>query len=284
MKRYTYDFIKQQFEKEGCVLLSKEYINSRQKMYYVCSKGHEHSICWGDWQQGRRCAYCSGWFRKDIGFIKSEFEKEGYILLTKKYINCKQKINYICPNGHQHNIRWNDWQQGCRCLYCYGNIKLTVEFIKGQFKKERYKLLTKEYKGTHKKLKCICPNGHKYETIWSNWISGVRCSTCWNIKNYGSGNPNWKGGISCEPYCDVWLDKYFKESIKERDNHQCQNPDCWGTSETLCVHHIDYNKKNCSPNNLIVLCNSCNSRANKNRKWHTSWYRAIMTRRYKYKY
>ena len=36
----------------------------------------------------------------------------------------------------------------------------------------------------------------------------------------GENNPNWKGGISCEPYCDVWLDKHFKESIKERDGYK----------------------------------------------------------------
>lgn len=107
-----------------------------------------------------------------------------------------------------------------------------------------------------------------------------------NNPNYGNGdkimgnkNPNWKGGISCEPYCDVWLDKGFKESIKQRDGYKCMNPDCWGNTYRLSVHHIDYNKKNCDPQNLITLCTSCNARANFNRKWHTAWYRAIMYRR-----
>ena len=94
--------------------------------------------------------------------------------------------------------------------------------------------------------------------------------------NSGPLNPNWKGGISCEPYCDVWADKEYKESILERDNHRCQNPDCWGTSERLSVHHIDYNKKNCRPENLITLCNSCNSRANKNRECWQKLYKDIM--------
>ena len=90
---------------------------------------------------------------------------------------------------------------------------------------------------------------------------------------------NWKGGISCEPYCYIWLDKEFKESIKERDNYQCQNPDCRGTSERLTIHHVDYNKKNCGPENLITLCNSCNSRANFDREWYIAYYREIMRRR-----
>ena len=87
------------------------------------------------------------------------------------------------------------------------------------------------------------------------------------IKLSGPNHWNWQGGISAEPYCDVWLDKEYKESIRKRDNYKCQNPSCWNNYNhlTLHIHHIDYNKKNCHPFNLISLCNSCNSRANHNR-------------------
>jgi len=100
-------------------------------------------------------------------------------------------------------------------------------------------------------------------------------------KFIGENNPNWKGGISCEPYCDVWLDKDFKEAIKERDGYQCLNPTCNKTSNRLSSHHINYIKKDCRPENLITLCVSCNSKANKDRKWHKSWYKAVIYRRYK---
>ena len=117
---------------------------------------------------------------------------------------------------------------------------------------------------------------------WSKWYIGQRCITCSNInfsiKQTGSGNPSWKGGISCEPYCDVWLDKEYKESIKERDGYECRNPDCWGTSKRLIPHHIDYNKKNCKPDNLITLCNSCNSRANTKRGYWMSLYQDKINR------
>lgn len=80
----------------------------------------------------------------------------------------------------------------------------------------------------------------------------------------GPANPNWKGGISCEPYCDVWLDKQYKNSIKERDNNVCQNCGIIKMlslkvfSADLSIHHINYIKKDCLPNNLITICNSCN--------------------------
>lgn len=100
----------------------------------------------------------------------------------------------------------------------------------------------------------------------------------------GENNPNWKGGISCEPYCQVWSDKEYKESIKQRDYHTCQNPYCYKKAKRLHIHHVDYNKKNCGPDNLITVCVGCNSRANKDREWHTAWYQIIMNHKYGYVY
>ena len=92
----------------------------------------------------------------------------------------------------------------------------------------------------------------------------------------GSNNPNWKGGITFESYCEIWTDKEYKEDIKKRDNYQCQNSDCWNkNSIDLMIHHIDYNKKECSPSNLITLCRSCNARANFNRDYWQQTYQAI---------
>jgi len=42
--KYTYDFIKNFFEKEKCKLLETEYINSLTKMKYICNCGNESSI------------------------------------------------------------------------------------------------------------------------------------------------------------------------------------------------------------------------------------------------
>jgi hypothetical protein len=101
-----------------------------------------------------------------------------------------------------------------------------------------------------------------------------------SLRMSGKGNPSWQGGIAAEPYCDIWLDQDYKESILERDNHTCQNPDCWKTSGILCLHHIDYIKKNCDPWNLIALCNSCNGRANFNKEYWQELYQNIVMKKY----
>jgi hypothetical protein len=278
-KRLTIEFIRFKFDREGYNLLTKEYKNCDQKLKYICPNGHRHNISWSNFRCGHRCSYCAGQGKLTIEFIRSEFAKEGYILLTRGYKNNRQKLDYICPEGHKHFIRWYNWKNRQRCPYCDGQGKLTIEFIRSEFAEEGYYLLTTMYINSQQELDYICPKEHKHNITWNRWQQGQRCNICAYIKLSGEGNSQWKGGIACEPYCSIWLDKEFKESIKERDNHQCQNPDCWGTGGKLIGHHIDYNKKNCAPSNIITICDSCNGRANFNREYWQDFYTGIVIKR-----
>ena len=282
MKKLTINFIRKEFDKKGCKLLTKTYKNSKQKLDYICPKGHSHSISWNSFKAGCRCYHCFGLVKLTIEFVRKEFKKEGYKLLTKVYRNANHKLDYVCSKGHKHQMSWHNWQQGHRCPYCSKKLKYNIDDIRKEFKKEGYTLLTGVYKNVFAKLNYICNRGHISSVIWHNWkISGARCIKCKYEDMLMENNPNWKGGISCEPYCQDWT-KILKDFIKERDGNRCLNPDCWRNIHKLSVHHIDYNKKNCEPQNLITLCTSCNSRANKDRNWHKSWYKAIIKRRYNY--
>ena len=201
------------------------------------------------------------------------------------YVNNKTKLKYICKNGHKHGVRWCNWLQGQRCPSCAGLTKPTIKYINKEFNKENYKLLSDIYNNNYTKLNYACPVGHKHSISWNNWYGGHRCPTCVIINNFGASNPAWAGGISYEPYCQVWKDKEYKEDIKIRDDYKCLNPSCVYTKlEDLVIHHIDYDKKNCKPPNLITVCRSCNNKANKDREWHTAWYQTILSKRYNYKY
>jgi hypothetical protein len=92
-------------------------------------------------------------------FVKSEFEKEYYTLLSKEYKNNHTKLDYLCPEGHTCSITWRDWYSGYRCPYCAGKAKKSILDIKKVFEDEGYILLTKEYKNNKQKLYFICPNG-----------------------------------------------------------------------------------------------------------------------------
>ena len=85
----------------------------------------------------------------------------------------------------------------------------------------------------------------------------------------GDKNPNWAEGKSKERYGEDWTDE-LRESIRMRDKYICQlcgiHQD--EIERKLQVHHIDYNKYNLNPNNLISLCTSCHMKTNFNRE---SW-------------
>lgn len=269
--------------------MTDEYKNCESVLKYVCPKGHKSSTNWHRWKRGQRCRYCG--YKKaapkmslGIETVRSAFSSEGYMLLNTEYKNNTQKLRYICSEGHEYRISWVSWKNGARCAVCSGTAKHSIEFVRRSFGKEGCKLLSKTYKNNKTKLYYICSNGHTASTTWNDWVRGFRCRACWFERSSGSTHHNWKGGITCEPYCDIWLDKEYKESIKDRDGHKCLNPDCRNNYKTLNIHHIDYNKKSCGPENLITLCTSCNARANFDRRWHKAWYRAILHRRYGYNY
>lgn len=287
-KKLTYEFVKRSFDKEGYTLLSTEYKNSKTKLDYICPKGHRHNIIWNAWAKGKRCSICAGNAKLTIDFVRESFEKEDYVLLTTKYTNAKTKLKCVCPAGHTYYVCWSMWSAGRRCKVCSYIVRVKRQrksfiLIEKSFLDEGYTLLSKfvDYiNACDSKLKYICPNGHTCYISWSDWFDGNRCPVCKSINFSGANNPNWRGGVSFEKYCAVWQDQEYKKDIRERDGNRCLNP--YYNSKypnDLTIHHIDYDKQNCHPSNLITVCRSCNSRANYDRKWHKAWYQAIMYRR-----
>ncbi len=90
---------------------------------------------------------------------------------------------------------------------------------------------------------------------WNNGLPGRSGKEC----NF------WQGGIYKNPYPVDWTET-LRRSIRERDRYICQICGKPQGDKTHHIHHIDYNKENCNPKNLITLCCNCHMKTNSNRK------------------
>ncbi len=287
--RIDFNIIKKSFKNAGYKLFSKKYKGNKQKLAYECPHGHKSEITWHGWSAGQRCKKCFYISRKTpINDLKKEFTKRGYTLLSTKYKDVNSKIKYICPNGHRHKMQIIAFRRGNNCPTCAIEIikkklRKPINEIVLSFQKEGYALLTptSEYKNANQKLKVQCPRGHIYHVRWRMWNSGRRCRNCFIEDNVGSNHYSWRGGISAEPYCFIFKNKEWRGIIYERDKEKfCWNPLCEDRGSQENLHHIDYNKKNCGPKNIIKICNSCNGVANFNRDWWEGYYTEVMRRRF----
>lgn len=84
---------------------------------------------------------------------------------------------------------------------------------------------------------------------------------------------NWKGGLSFEPY-GLEFNEDLKEVIRNRDRRKCFMCEITEleSGEKLHCHHIDYNKRNNNPDNLISLCRKCHCKTNWNREYWKQYF------------
>lgn len=289
--RLTFEYVKEIIEKEGYKLLSTIYVNASEKLLIQCTKGHIYEASWDIFNRGNRCKKCSvertsSKQRHSLEYIREQIEHNEYKLLSNNYKNASTKLILSCSRGHIYETNWNAFQGGTRCYTCFGTPKKNIDEIRSFSKSVGYELLSNMYINAVEKLKFKCPNNHIFECSWNNFGTnhGSRCPICWSIQNRGPNHCQWRGGLSFEPYCEIFSDKEFREYIKERDGYKCLNPCCSKKSNILAIHHIDYIKKNCNQENLITLCSSCNGKANYNRDWYKLWYQILMNQRYGFIY
>lgn len=178
--KYTIEEVKEYIESFRYKLLSEEYINAHEKLEIKCSKGHKYNASFSDFKQGRRCPYCSENIKYTYDEVKNYIESFNYKLLSTEYINANKHLLVQCPNGHKpYQVTFSAFKNGeHRCSECYGNSKLTYEYVKEYIEFFEYELLREEYKNAQTKLKIQCPLGHQYNVSFDSFKRGNRCPYC----------------------------------------------------------------------------------------------------------
>jgi hypothetical protein len=206
-------------------------------------------------------------------------------VMSEKHYNCKGINN---PNYGRHLSSENKQ----KISKANKGLKRTPEVI------EKLRIAGTGRKGT----KGFTGKHHSQENIkrWSNIKTGKRMSesTKQKLKIINTGKELssetkqkirvsliqekcylWRGGTSKEQY-PFEFNHELKESIRRRDEYQCQICYILQNGQRLSVHHIDYNKHNLNKNNLISLCHSCHSKTNNNREYYMQYFNIIMRNNY----
>lgn len=227
----------------------------------------------------RVCAYCKKQFNT-YPSLKSKYcnmecyyaDREPPVVLTCQFceepfteylsdIDTGRRSGLYCSSDCRHNAR----RVICSCAHCgaeFVESRSRVNESKGIYcSKVCYSVATSldTSRGVWKKCK-TCQKDFRVSpyVVKKGW--GDFCSR--KCSHVGENNPQWIDGHTVE-YPPVWT-REFRMAIRKRDGFKCRLCHKHGFD----VHHIDYDKQNCSPENLATLCHSCHAKTNHGReKW-----------------
>lgn len=224
----------------------------------------------------------------EYSYIKKQFEKEGYTLLSTEYVNNKIKLAYRCPEGHCHSIKWNDFQQGYRCPICAnlnklgagnGNWKGGVrdlqiplyETYAHQF--EKYQIVYKIKKNNFDLLGIHCMYCNQ---IFVPKVQAIKARIN-TINGVYTGERNLYCSDNCKKACPTFGKQLYPEGFKPatsrevqpelrklvlaRDDYRCIKCGKGLEESELHCHHIDPVSQNpiesADMDNCVILCKEC---------------------------
>lgn len=210
---------------------------SGYKTHWRCSRGHEWEV---SFKGLKGCPYCASNGMKLPQDYNILARKLGFKWVGPNVKNGHTKTNWICNKGHTISTTYNNMLVRGGCYMCMPNCPKNEFDYYALAKNVGIKYIGPFPKTTMRKTGWICKRGHSVQTTYHAVVSGHICRKCYLINNTGSGNCNWRGGPRF-PYSDEF-DEVLKESIRNRDNNECQV--CGrvildGTRmRSLDVHHI----------------------------------------------
>lgn len=270
----------------------------KKKIYYCKESNCENTICYSNWKSGSGfCRSCANKGERNPSF------KTGYTILKHYCIVCDKEVS--CPDTMCSSCAttelWKNKEYRKKVITKekYAKI-LTKDFLIKEYtnnKKSAYTIAKQikcnpsvvyTYLRKHKiKIRhkqkieqhyCI-EEGCNTKISDNNWRYGKhRCPSCAMRKmtlelfEDPRNHPRWIKDRSLMEYGDEF-DSALKEAIRQRDGYKCQECGCTQleNGRQLDVHHIDYDKKHNTFDNLIALCHRCHMRTNGNKDNRNKW-------------
>lgn len=210
-----------------CVICKKEFYPNKDQ-YYRVKKG-KVIVCSKNCQNKRVSIIMTKPFNTYCKVCNKLLKRSPSAIKNRKNIYCSKQ----CQGEAKHYANGKD----IKCAYCGKNIK-----------RSNFRLVkTKQH---------FCSAECQHKLIKPPLMVGIN-------------HPRWLGGFNRRGYPREEWNNTLKLSIRQRDNFKCK---ICGVPEEECftkldIHHIDYDKNNNNPNNLIALCHSCHSKTGSKRDY-----------------
>jgi len=198
-------------------------------------------------RKAKRCRACAY-------VVRSENEQWKHRISEAAIIRCEDQ-EYRRQLSERAKRQWEDGVFGTKEWKQNVAESIHMRWEQDGYREHMAKVLENRWKRQSYRKKVI-------QGIKEYWTQKNR--DAWAEKISGSGNPNWKGGTSFDPYPPSF-NSALKAIVRERDHYRCQ---ICGESESTSahdVHHIDYDKTHNDPSNLVTLCHVCHPFTNGDR-------------------
>lgn len=254
-ERLSIDFVKEEFSKEGLILLETNYKNKKSPLSFLCPCGEAGSTTWQYFKKNKtkRCKKCqsetaSMIHKMPFEDILSECEKNDWTLLTSKseYLLNRgaNKLIVQCKNGHK-KLKSSHTLRDKRCKDCNPKPSgLNIKDYTGQ--KFHHWTPIRFDKVKNKKYfwvcECDCVNKTRKSLIIDNIKTGnTKSCGCYKKSLVKQNSPNWNPNLTDEQRKLNWTrdaleeNKIWKKNILKRDNYTCQIS---GSKGSLNAHHL----------------------------------------------
>ena len=205
-------------------LLTNNYTNVNEPMDWICNNGHRITKNYRSFQRNKTGNYCDVCVKlsgnKLSNSVKTQFKtisgesidlntvlnfakSINYQLVSKRYNNVNEKMNWICNNGHEVHKSYRQFQRNRTGNYCDECLKNTpslrkhngektqfkskngevidLNSIKGFAESIGFKLITNTYRNVNEKMHWVCNNGHDIHKSYRQFQrnkTGNYCDEC----------------------------------------------------------------------------------------------------------
>lgn len=173
-------------KQRGGECLSDAYHLASRPLRWRCQQGHEFSATSASVKMGAWCPECAHTRKPKLAEIQALAKKRGGKCESTQYVNCLQRMIFVCKYGHRWETRPSNIRRGNWCPKCArgarrsgrSRVELSIEDMQLKAEERGGVCLSQEYDSQRDYLQWRCGIGHEWEAQAGSVYAGSWCPDC----------------------------------------------------------------------------------------------------------